>query len=580
MKAPNSIGANARTIAVVTIFARVAGFIRTLVFAGTVGATLVGEAYQSMNTVPNVLFEVAAGGVLAAATVPLLAGALGRGDRAGADEIASALLTWVLAITIPLAALIAVARRPIAAALLGESSSGALHQGTRMLAVFAPQVILYGVGLVLSGVLQSHQRFLAVALAPLLSSLVVIATYAAYGLMTAGTGPRGDGPLWVLAGGTTLGVAALALPLLGPVHAVGVRLRPRWRFPAGVARRVGTLAGAGLIVLAAQQLTVLITVWLANHRAPVATITVYYYVQAIYLLPYAVLAVPVATAAFPVLAAAQGAVAAGSAAAARGAGNAIAAPGAGNTAAAPGAGITAAAQGAGNAADATLARAARAIVALAGLATGALVVAAADLGGFFAAFDRGQSGGGAGALADLPIAVASYAPGLVGLGVIGLFTRALYLRGRPVLAAAAAAGGWLVAGAVPLLVLAGAADSSRQTLMVLGLGSSVGMSLAAVLLLGLVRGSWGANAVRGVPRAMAAVAVGVSAAWVLNDVVGQRVWPTPESGLAVSVGHGLLVGGLGAAVVAAALVAFGAVPRAAVGPWNRRGTSADGGSAA
>lgn len=571
MKAPNSIGANARTIAVVTMFARVAGFIRTLVFAGTVGATLVGEAYQSMNTVPNVLFEVAAGGVLAAATVPLLAGALGRGDRAGADEIASALLTWVLAITIPLAALIAVARRPIAAALLGESSSGALHQGTRMLAVFAPQVILYGVGLVLSGVLQSHQRFLAVALAPLLSSLVVIATYAAYGLMTAGTGPRGDGALWVLAGGTTLGVAALALPLLGPVHAVGVRLRPRWRFPAGVARRVGTLAGAGLLVLAAQQLTVLITVWLANHRAPVATITVYYYVQAIYLLPYAVLAVPVATAAFPVLAAAQGAVAAGNAAAARGAGNAIAAPGAGNTAAA---------QGTGNAADATLARAARAIVALAGLATGALVVAAADLGGFFVAFDRGQSGGGAGALADLPIAVASYAPGLVGLGVIGLFTRALYLRGRPVLAAAAAAGGWLVAGAVPLLVLAGAADSSRQTLMVLGLGSSVGMSLAAVLLLGLVRGSWGANAVTGVPRAMAAVAVGVSAAWVLNDVVGQRVWPTPESGLAVSVGHGLLVGGLGVAVVAAALVAFGAVPRAAVGPWNRRGTSADGGSAA
>ena len=116
--------------------------------------------------------------------------------------------------------------------------------------------------------------------------------------------------------------------------------------------------------------------------------------------------------------------------------------------------------------------------------------------------------------------------------------------------------------------------------MVLGLGSSVGMSLAAVLLLGLVRGSWGANAVRGVPRAMAAVAVGVSAAWVLNDVVGQRVWPAPESGLAVSVGHGLLVGGLGAAGVAAALVAFGAVPRAAVGPWNRRGTSADGGSAA
>ena len=43
-----------------------------------------------------------------------------------------------------------------------------------MLAVFAPQILLYGLAVVLYGILQAHRRFTAPALAPILSSLVVI----------------------------------------------------------------------------------------------------------------------------------------------------------------------------------------------------------------------------------------------------------------------------------------------------------------------------------------------------------------------------------------------------------------------
>ena len=46
-----------------------------------------------------------------------------------------------------------------------------------MLAVFAPQILLYGLAVVLYGILQAHRRFTAPALAPILSSLVVIAAY-------------------------------------------------------------------------------------------------------------------------------------------------------------------------------------------------------------------------------------------------------------------------------------------------------------------------------------------------------------------------------------------------------------------
>src|SRR5665811_2315517 len=164
----------------------------------------------------------------------------------------------------------------------------------------------YGVGIVLAGVLQAHRRFLAAALAPLLSSVVVIATYLLYGALAQGRGNDlarlPSQASTVLAAGTTLGVVALSLPLLVPVHRAGIRLRPTWTFPAGVAGRARALAGAGLLALVAQQIAVLVTLWVSQHRGGTGTLNVYTYVQAVYLLPYAVLAVPVATSPLPALA--------------------------------------------------------------------------------------------------------------------------------------------------------------------------------------------------------------------------------------------------------------------------------------
>src|SRR5699024_11211401 len=49
-------------ILVITAIARIAGFVRYLVFGASVGAGDVGTAYSTANLLPNVLFEVVAGG--------------------------------------------------------------------------------------------------------------------------------------------------------------------------------------------------------------------------------------------------------------------------------------------------------------------------------------------------------------------------------------------------------------------------------------------------------------------------------------------------------------------------------------
>ena len=508
--------AAAGLIAVVTLAARVFGFGRWLVFSQSVGATCVGSVYQAANQLPNVVFEVAAGGALAAVAVPIVAGQLARKDQAEAAQTASAMLTWALAVLAPLSILMAVAARPLSNVLVdSQKCSGSTDLMVSMLVVFAPQIALYGVGIVLAGVLQAHRRFLAAAAAPLFSSVVVMATYLLYAAMAQG---RGDDltrlpsqASTVLAAGTTLGVVALSLPLLIPVHRAGIRLRPTWTFPQGVARRARALAGAGVLALVAQQIAVLVALWVSQHRGGPGTLNVYTYVQAVYLLPYAVLAVPVATAAFPAMATGLDQTSVGRA-------------------------------------QQTLASSARAITVATSAGAAVLFAAAPPIGSFFSSLDAGRhSPAGQEALAALPGALSAFAPGLVGFGLLALFTRALYARGRPGVAGGVSALGWLIAAAVPLVMLRDG-TGPRETLQSLGLASSLGMTVAAIGLLVAVHRAWGSPVGRGLGRS-AVVALGAGA---LSAAAGRVIAGSLHP-------HGLATAATVAALVAVSVLALYAV---------------------
>ena len=499
-------------VAVVTAIARAVGFLRWFAFAWAVGATGVGTVYQSVNAVPNLVYEIVAGGVLAAVVVPLVAAArrTGRGD-----EVASSLLTGAVVVLTPVTVLLLVTAPWISARLLdGVPIDGAAGLGGRLLALFSPQVLLYGVGVVVAGTLQAHERLLAAAVAPLLSSLVVIATYVAYALIVpaARRDVAGipDAGWWVLGAGTTLGVVALSLPLLVVAARAGIRLRPSWSLTRDDLGWAGRLAGAGLVGLLAQQLALLVILRVANRSGGDGAFVVHQYAQAVYLLPYAVLAVPVATATFARLAGRE----------------------AGSSAPVD----------AGSAA--TLNRALLVVLALSGAATAALVAAAPGVGAFFAAIDRGSSEGGAAAITALPVALATTSLGLMGFSVAALATRVLFVRGSSLAVGVGVAAGWLVAALVPVLVL-GRAEGPTPTLAVIGGASAAGMTLSAAILLGALRPAWGAGAVTGLPRLVLVLCSGVA----LAGGIGWWLHGRELEGSAA-----VLVGGL-AGVIAAALTA-------------------------
>ena len=511
--------ASAVLIGVITALARVVGFGRYLVFSGNVGATCVGTAYATANQLPNVLFEVAAGGALAGAVVPLLAGPIASAGaregsgRAEVDRIASALITWVLVVLVPVSVLLAALSVPLSKALVGaEKCDGQQALAARMLLVFAPQIALYGIGVVLSGILVAHRRFLAPALVPLLSSLVVIGAYRMFGVTAGGAQNRvaalpGSAEAW-LAWGTTAGVVVMTLPLLVPVARLGVRLRPTLTFPPGVARRGLALAGAGVGALLAQQVSVVVVLVLSNYRGGTGALAVFQYVQAVYLLPYAVLAVPLATSAFPRLAE-----------------------------------RAAAGDRAGFARTSSLST--RVVVVVSLLGTAGLVATAVPITQVFAAGDRGD-------LSSMAEALTVMAPGLLGFGLIAHLGRALYALEEGRAAAVATVAGWLavVAGSVVAVRLV-PVDS-----VVPGMawGNTFGMTVAGGLLLLALRRIAGPEALDGLSRVLGAGIVAAGLAGLAGRLTGTRLLDGLDSaGVPAAVLAGAAAGLVAVAVFAAVL---------------------------
>ncbi|MEV4104666.1 lipid II flippase MurJ [Nonomuraea sp. NPDC049649] len=460
------VAGGALVIGAITVLARVTGFAKQYALAQTVGTNCLTSAYFTANQVPNIVFEVVVGGALAGMVVPVLAGAVseGAGERVG--RIASALLSWVLVVLVPVAVLIALLAGPIMGLFtIKGCGAAAAEVAARMLVVFAPQIPLYGIAVVLYGLLQAHHRFASPALAPLVSSIVVIVAYLMFVPLSGGITTPGAVPLageLALSVGTSLGVLALVLTVIGPTARLGVRWRPTLRFPEGVAGQVRRLALAGIAGLLAQQAAMVVVLKLANNLGGGA-LAVYNYAWAIYLVPYAVLAVPIATSAFPRL----------SAQAEAGEGEAFARLAAGTT---------------------------RAIVLVSGVAAGVLAAASEPGAAVFLA-DKSDVDPVA-----LARAVALFAPGLIGYGLIAHLSRVLYATGRGRGAAVGTVFGWGVTMVAQTVFALALPDGWR--IAGLGLGMTAGMTAGGALLLGYVVAARGRAAVAGLGRALAAAVAG------------------------------------------------------------------------
>jgi len=505
------IARGAALIAGLTMLCRLLGLVRTLVFSQSIGASCLGTAYVTANQVPNLVYELVLGGALTSAMVPILARSAERADhdpaeKARVGQITSAMLTWSVIILVPFSLIVAAAAGVIAS-LLNPANANAhcVHADVvsttgRMLVVFAPQIILYGLSVVLYGLLQAYRRFTAPAVGPAISSLVLIAAYLAFVPLNKGL-PLARLPLsaeLVVSVGTTLGIACLVLVAVVPTWRLHLRLRPALRFPPGVARWAGGLALVGVIELIANDLSTVAAIALANGRGTTGAIVIFNYAWLVFNSVYAVLALSIVISAFPVLSARDGPVF-----------------------------------------DQTCAGSTRAVLLVSWLGT-AVIAAIAVPAAHVLAREPDQ-------VSQLIWGFALFAPGIAGMAVIANLSRVMFALRRLTVAAVALTGSWLLVIAADV-VLAGLAPP-HLVVAALALATTIGQTVVAIPLVMVTRRICGKAAVEGVTRAALA---GLAAAAV-GTAVGVAV------SMAAPTGSKLLAAGVSVVAAGCAVIAFGAV---------------------
>jgi putative peptidoglycan lipid II flippase len=505
------IARGAVVVAGLTMLSRLFGLVRTLVFSQTVGASCLGTAYVTANQVPNLVYELVLGGALTSAMVPVLARSAERADsdpaeKAHVGQISSALLTWSVVILVPLTLVLVAAAMPIAAVLNPANANAhcdraeVINATGHMLEVFAPQVILYGLSVVLYGLLQAHRRFAGPTLGPAIASLVVIASCLAF--VPLGNGlPLSKLPMsaeLVLSLGATLGIAALVVVGAVPTRRLHLRLRPAWRFPPGVARRAGGLALVGVVELVVIDLASVVSITLVNGRGSTGAIVIFNYASQVFTSVSAALAMSVVISAFPVLSAREGPVF-----------------------------------------DRTCAGSTRAVLLLSWLGT-AVIAAVAVPAAHVLARQPDQ-------VPELVEAFALFAPGIAGVAVIANLSRVMFAVGRLKVAAAGLAGSWLLV--IGASVVLAELMPAHLVVAALALGNTIGQTAVAIPMVIATRRIRGSAAVQGVGHAtLSGLAAGLAAA-----AVGVGVC------LAAPVSGKLLDFGVAVGAASGAVLVFGAV---------------------
>jgi putative peptidoglycan lipid II flippase len=293
---------NTAVMSVGTALSRITGFLRLSVAAWALGASGVANAYTRANTTPNIIYELALGGILTSVFVPVFVDWLHTRGREEAWDLARRVLTLSLVVLGAIALLGAVLAPQIMRLYFSETphAEQGIALGTFFLRWFMPQVVFYGIGAVAGGLLNAHRRFAAPMFAPILNNLSVMATMIVFATLH-----HGDLTITsltftqktILGAGTTAGVAAMTLALWPSLRSIGFRWRLRFDWGHEAVRHLARLASWVVVYVVANQAAFLVVLRLSGRDT--TWFPIYTYAFILFQLPHAIFTVSIFTALLP-----------------------------------------------------------------------------------------------------------------------------------------------------------------------------------------------------------------------------------------------------------------------------------------
>lgn len=292
-------------MAIASLISRLTGFVRTAMIAAAIGAAgRVADAYNTANTLPNIVYELLLGGVLTSVIVPLLVHAQER-DGDGGQAYAQRLLSLMTTVLIAATAL-AVLGAPVLTWLYDiRGDTGQVALANTWARLLLPEIVFYGIGAMLGAVLTARGVFAPPAWAPVLNNIVVIGTAVVFILLP---GPAAlttqtitHDQVYTLGIGTTAGIVVQALVLLPALRRARFRWRWRWDWKGTGLGEAGRLGGWVMGYVLVSQVGYALITAVANHAGREAGVgsNVYALASLLFQMPYGVLGVALLTALMP-----------------------------------------------------------------------------------------------------------------------------------------------------------------------------------------------------------------------------------------------------------------------------------------
>ncbi|WP_411512297.1 murein biosynthesis integral membrane protein MurJ [Corynebacterium sp. ES2794-CONJ1] len=288
------------SMAIATLFSRITGFLRNVIITATLGGAI-ASAFNTANTLPNLITEIVLGAVLTSLVVPVLVRAE-KEDPDRGEAFIRRLFTLAVTLLGSITLLAVIAAPYLVQMALRSDGKVNIVQSTGFAYWLLPQIFFYGIFALLMAILNTKGIFKPGAWAPVMNNLIVLAVMGAYWFVPGELTPEQpagafDIHVMLLGIGTTVGVVVQALILFPYIRRTNISLKPLWGIDARL-KQFGGMAAAIIFYVAISQLGYIVTTRIASV-ADAAAPNIYQQAWLLLQVPYGIIGVTLLTAIMP-----------------------------------------------------------------------------------------------------------------------------------------------------------------------------------------------------------------------------------------------------------------------------------------
>lgn len=245
------------------------------------------DVFWAAFRLPDMVFQIIIVGALSSAFIPVFSRFIG--NREEENTIANSMINSVMIIMVLLSLGLVIWAYPLSRLIAGGFSASQLDLMANLTRIMAGAQLFFGFSSFLTGIIQSHRRFLIPALSPILYNLGIIIGILAFGKTLGIYGP---------ALGVVIGAFLHLFAQLPLAAKLGFRYRPIIRRSHGAVREMGSLMIPRVLTLSLTQIeaTAIVTFssWLSIGSVTVMTIA-----QQLASVPIRLIGIPIGQASLP-----------------------------------------------------------------------------------------------------------------------------------------------------------------------------------------------------------------------------------------------------------------------------------------